>query len=92
MRYFSLPNFEPLAAPQCEHAQCENGATCVDKVADYVCACLPGFTGKDCGEEINECQPNPCTNGAACTDRNNDYDCQCTLGKWAGLAAKSNKE
>ena len=43
------PNFEPSLPPQCEDARCENGATCVDKVADYVCACLPGFTGKHCG-------------------------------------------
>ena len=76
---------------QCENARCENGATCVDKVDDYVCACLPGFTGKLCGEEINECLPNPCTNGATCTDRSNDYECQCTLGRYSNKEIQQNK-
>ena len=30
----------------------------------YDCACDPGYTGRDCGTEINECDPDPCVNGA----------------------------
>lgn len=26
--------------------QCKNGASCVDLINDYHCACAPGFTGK----------------------------------------------
>ena len=33
----------------------------------YDCACDPGYTGQDCGIEINECDPDPCMNGATCT-------------------------
>ena len=33
----------------------------------YDCACDPGYTGRDCGVEINECDPDPCMNGATCT-------------------------
>lgn len=43
---------------------------CEDKVNDYVCDCLPGFTDKNCSTNIDECITNnqPCQHGATCTD------------------------
>ena len=38
---------------ECSSNPCKNSGTCVDKLADYQCTCLNGFTGKDC--ETGEC-------------------------------------
>ena len=43
-----------------------NMCTCQDLVSGYMCACEPGWTGMDCGQDINECDPIPCRNGATC--------------------------
>ena len=37
-----------LDIDDCESGPCQNGATCIDKVADYECICVKGFTGHDC--------------------------------------------
>ena len=33
---------------ECLTANCQNGATCVDLVADFRCDCSPGFEGRLC--------------------------------------------
>ena len=37
--------------------------TCFDRVGDYYCHCEDGYTGRDCGSNIDECQSSPCLNG-----------------------------
>lgn len=32
----------------CHNHICQNGASCVDGVNDYSCACMAGFTGSRC--------------------------------------------
>jgi len=32
----------------CKPNPCQNGATCKDSLADYICLCSIGYTGKDC--------------------------------------------
>jgi hypothetical protein len=27
---------------------CQNGGQCIDQIDDFVCECIPGFTGKKC--------------------------------------------
>ena len=34
----------------CVSNPCENGGICSDLVADYQCACVAGFAGKNCSE------------------------------------------
>ena len=34
----------------CASTPCENGGTCSDLVADFQCACVTGFTGKNCSQ------------------------------------------
>ena len=38
---------------------------------------MEGFTGNNCGDNIDDCDPNPCQNGGTCTDDVNDYTCSC---------------
>lgn len=33
----------------CDSGPCSNGASCVDGVRSFTCACLPGYTGLTCG-------------------------------------------
>ena len=52
---------------ECESDPCENGATCLDGIAEYTCVCRLGYEGTNCETEINECELyQPCQNGATC--------------------------
>lgn len=35
-------------ADECSDNPCKNSAACIDLHADYICSCLPGYTGKNC--------------------------------------------
>ncbi len=52
-----------------------------DLVEDFMCACPPGFTGKNCSVEINECFPNnSCPGNSTCIDELDSYSCTCNTG------------
>ena len=61
---------------------CQNGATCVNPpgTTAIYCVCKPGFTGNNCGINIDECASNPCANGGSCIDGVNNYTCVCRNG------------
>ena len=64
----------------CATNPCDNGGTCTDGENSYTCACVAGYSGKNCTTNINECSPDPCQNGATCVDGVNSYTCICTTG------------
>lgn len=68
---------------------CHNGGSCTDGVNVAFCACLPGFQGTFCEEDINECASNPCRNGANCTDCVASYTCTCPTG-FSGIHCENN--
>lgn len=46
---------------------------------------FPGFTGKNCEENIDDCPGNQCQNGGTCIDAVNSYRCKCPpnyTGEW----------
>ncbi|RZC32093.1 eyes shut [Asbolus verrucosus] len=62
---------------ECMSAPCQNGAVCVDLMADYSCACLFGFAGRNCEEVVQICDKNPCANGALCLLEDHHPVCYC---------------
>ena len=54
----------------------DRGGSCIDGIGNYTCSCPPGFTGRNCSEDIDECTVlKPCVYGI----------CQNTIGKFALL-------
>nr|XP_034306335.1 integrin beta-like protein A isoform X3 [Crassostrea gigas] len=58
---------------------CEHGGTCLrqDITQNYVCTCLPGYTGNYCDTDIDECASQPCENNGTCSDDVNMFKCRC---------------
>lgn len=60
-----------------EDNPCLNNGTCTDTFGSYECECVPGFTGKNCGVDIDDCIDEPCDNEGTCIDLVNGFDCDC---------------
>jgi len=66
----------------CSKKPCQNNATCQAGFTDrdYQCLCIPGFTGHDCENDIDECTDgtHKCdVNGAVCNNIQGSYNCTC---------------
>jgi len=69
----------------CHSDPCMMGSNCVDIDNGYLCQCLPGWTGQNCSQDVDECASSPCQNGGICTTPEfNSYLCDCADG-WAGV-------
>ena len=55
-------------------------ATCHGSINNATCLCLPGFTGSQCQEKINQCDSNPCQNGGTCVGSIYNQSCLCPPG------------
>ncbi|XP_078348538.1 uncharacterized protein LOC144633566 [Oculina patagonica] len=73
------------AENSCAKKPCKNNATCQAGFTDrdYQCLCIPGFTGHDCENDINECTDgtHKCdVKGAVCNNTRGSYNCTCKDG------------
>ncbi|KAA8592125.1 hypothetical protein FQN60_017580 [Etheostoma spectabile] len=71
-----------VAADKCLSSPCNNNATCLDHLGDYVCLCPRApvwYTGKNCDELFDACIWAPCTN---CTSKpgTGEFTCHCPDG------------
>lgn len=64
----------------CNPSPCQNGGTCSSSGSGYTCACVAGYDGTECDNNIDECSSNPCQNGGTCSDGVNQYTCSCASG------------
>lgn len=66
----------------CDSSPCENGGSCIRQgiTQNYVCNCVPGYTGNLCQTEIDECASHPCQHGGTCGDGVNMFYCFCSPG------------
>ena len=57
----------------------------------FACQCPAGWTGVDCGSDVDECaaQESPCANGAGCQNTAGGFQCLCKAG-WAGEDCSAN--
>lgn len=88
----SARKFRPISVDQlnnlelecrlCYDHECQNGAKCLDPLANYTCDCLAGYEGDLCQVNIDECVNHLCVNGD-CLDGVANYTCQCKPG-WTG--------
>lgn len=76
-----LENLE-LECRLCYDHECQNGAKCLDPLANYTCDCLAGYEGDLCQTNIDECVDHLCVNGD-CLDGVANYTCSCRPG-WTG--------
>ena len=67
----------PCTAYNCS-SSCENGGTCVS--GQFACTCPTGYTGKTCGDLVDNCVGQPCKNGGTCINALNSFSCVCTAG------------
>ncbi|CAH0594416.1 unnamed protein product [Chrysodeixis includens] len=58
---------------------CVNAAACNNTAGSYTCACLAGWTGRDCEANVDDCT-GQCLNGATCIDLVDDFHCACAAG------------
>ncbi|VVC92301.1 unnamed protein product [Leptidea sinapis] len=58
---------------------CVNAAACNNSAGGYSCACLPGWTGRDCELNVDDCT-GQCLHGATCIDLVDDFHCACAAG------------
>lgn len=67
-----------------------NGGACqsVGQVGQYVCLCLPGFTGNNCQNNINYCESEPCMNNGICAEKQGGFSCTC-LPNYTGLRCEN---
>ncbi|XP_067085594.1 sushi, nidogen and EGF-like domain-containing protein 1 [Osmerus mordax] len=65
---------------ECVSQPCLNGATCLDRVDSYLCACDKGFTGSHCQTDVDECLSEPCEHGGTCEDQSGSFLCHCPPG------------
>lgn len=65
----------------CKKQVCQNGGTCSkhQTLEQFLCSCLPGFTGYDCETNIDDCLHNLCIYGT-CIDDVNHFFCKCEPG------------
>ena len=63
---------------------CLHSGQCQSKDHDsYTCACVEGWGGDDCGDEIPYCDwhENPCLHSGECQSKDRDnFSCKCTNG------------
>ncbi|CAI2357503.1 unnamed protein product [Caenorhabditis sp. 36 PRJEB53466] len=70
-----------ISSDQCGlYSTCLNGASCADIWNKRKCTCLPGFTGDNCEENINDCKYMDCGKSGYCLDGINEAKCVCNDG------------
>jgi hypothetical protein len=66
----------PRSEDPCYGVTCSTHGQCILPLVDGdmpTCRCNPGYTGPDCGEDIDECASSPCENESVCKDSSSGF-------------------
>ncbi|VDM63307.1 unnamed protein product, partial [Angiostrongylus costaricensis] len=63
----------------CKAKDCNNRGTCLGTKAAYVCACVLGYTGRNCEETVCD-SSRDCNGRGICFGTTNSLTCLCNLG------------
>jgi hypothetical protein len=71
-----------LQVDECASSPCLNNATCRDVFRGYQCACVEGWSGRLCEEDVDECAAHaPCpSHNHTCENHAGGYSCVCPSG------------
>ena len=91
---YSFLYFSTEIAPipvDCDNTTCTNAGSCIQEVTgDIICLCEEGWTGSNCGENIDDCTDSSCSNGGSCEDELNGFTCSCPPA-WAGAICEEGR-
>ena len=69
---------------------CNGNGQCTNEELLFICNCNPGYTGIDCGINIDDCEDENCSSGnGRCIDEINSYHCECAPG-FSGTNCETN--
>lgn len=73
--YLSSPGLICDQEDHCASMPCRNGGTCTPNANGFECACLAGYRGVTCMEDVDECAEDnrTCLNGGVCRNRYGSY-------------------
>ena len=63
----------------CANVTCQNNGSCLDTGGEFMCSCLPGFTGSLCERELlpDPCKDVDCHGNGFCSRTNGGRDAKC---------------
>ncbi|XP_005095363.1 uncharacterized protein LOC101864054 [Aplysia californica] len=65
----------------CDGDPCGLKGLCHRDGRNFICECLPGYSGPTCQVKDDKCSSRPCLHGGSCTTlANNGYSCHCAQG------------
>ncbi len=64
----------------CFEQSCNGNRICINKESSFICNCNLGYTGIDCGINIDDCEDENCSGNGRCIDEVNSYRCECAPG------------
>ncbi|KAF5885786.1 protein HEG 1, partial [Clarias magur] len=64
----------------CKPQMCANGGKCVLMLGGSRCECLPGWSGENCTEDVDECASYPCPQKSKCVNTRGSFSCYCDFG------------
>uniref|UniRef100_A0A8C9R5K7 Crumbs cell polarity complex component 1 n=1 Tax=Scleropages formosus TaxID=113540 RepID=A0A8C9R5K7_SCLFO len=89
--YSNLPDASSLKVPSpCPSKPCQNGATCQEAPASYLCRCVSAVASSSevqCEKPNDLCHPTPCQGNTSCRSSpgtSGELMCQCQLGSSEG--------
>jgi len=69
--------YEKSRPDPCDSEPCQNGGTCMAVMGMVRCACVPGWTGQFCAEDVDECLDGGiCESNQICVNSPGSYACE----------------